>query len=148
MLPNVSNSSPLGKSIGRIDFCIWLATSNSRCSETSLSREESAAFQALMFSSVRSIVTWRSSKSSGLVTKSNAPRFIAVRMFFMSPYAETITARRSGFNSAIWDSSVSPSILGMLMSETTMSMSGSPFSTSSASIPFWAKTNEYRPDRM
>ena len=34
---------------------------------------------------VFSMVSSRSEKSIGLVTKSNAPRFIAVRMFRMSP---------------------------------------------------------------
>ena len=49
---------------------------------------------------VFAIVVSRSTKSIGLVTKSNAPRFIAVRMFAMSPYAETITVDR--FSSPSW----------------------------------------------
>jgi len=36
----------------------------------------------------------KSAKSIGLVKKSKAPRFIAVRMFAMSPYADTITVAR------------------------------------------------------
>jgi hypothetical protein len=35
-------------------------------------------------------VSSKSSKSIGLVTKSNAPRFIAARIFSMSPYADTM----------------------------------------------------------
>ena len=42
------------------------------------------------------MVNRMSSKSMGLVMKSNAPRFMAVRMFFMSPYAETMTERMLG----------------------------------------------------
>ena len=86
------------------------------------------------------MVIWRSLKSTGLVTKSNAPRFMAVRMFFMSPYAEMITERMLGSTLGICSSNVSPSIWGMLMSERTMSMSPSSFSRSSASKPFRAKT--------
>ena len=71
--------------MGRIDCCILLATLNSFCSTTNWSREASASRHSMRCCRVRSIVTRRSLKSMGLVTKSNAPRFIAVRMFSMSP---------------------------------------------------------------
>ncbi len=60
----------------------------------------------------------------GLVIKSKAPRFIAVRMFSMSPYAETITDFISGLDSPSLLSSVKPSISGMLISLKTISISG------------------------
>ena len=87
------------------------------------------------------MVIRKSSKSIGLVTKSKAPLFIAPRMFCMSPYAETITARTLGSTEGICSSKVSPSITGMLMSERTISISLSSLRRSSASAPLWAKTN-------
>ena len=81
------------------------------------------------------MVISRSSKSIGFIRKSIAPRFIAVRMFGMSPYAETTTAFSTPCRSRSLPSSVSPSITGMLMSLSTTSMVGC---TSSACKRFLA----------
>ena len=72
---------------------------------------------------VFSIVSSRSSKFTGLVIKSNAPRFIATRMLSISPYAETITDFINPFCSLSLESKVSPSISGILMSLSTTSTS-------------------------
>ena len=87
-------------------------------------------------------VSSRSAKSIGLVRKSNAPRFIAVRMFSISPYAEMITDLIAGlFRSPTRSSSVRPSISGMLISErmTVMSLCSSSFRR--ACTPFCANSN-------
>jgi hypothetical protein len=70
------------------------------------------------------MVISRSTRSTGLVTKSKAPRFIAVRILAMSPYAETMIARACDCRWRNSASSVSPSITGMLMSSSRSSMSG------------------------
>ena len=147
MWPWIRKSGPSGNRVGRIDCCILLARSSSFCSTTSLSRDASASRHSATRRSVRSMVTRRSAKSSGLVTKSKAPRFMAVRMFSMSPYAETMTQRRLGSTLAICASRVSPSIFGMLMSDSTMSMSSCCSSSSRASTPSLANTNSYLPAR-
>ena len=66
---------------------------------------------------------------------------MAVRMFSMSPYADTMTQRRLGSTFGICASRVRPSIFGMLMSDSTMSMSLCSWSNSRASTPSWANTN-------
>ena len=80
-LVNVADGE-LGRQDGLLD--LW-ATSSSFWRATSLSREARASRHSIIWRRVRSMVTLRSAKSMGFVTKSNAPRFIAVRMFFMSP---------------------------------------------------------------
>ena len=89
------------------------------------------------------MVSSQSWKSIGLIRKSYAPRFIAIRMFRMSPYADTITIFSSRFSSLSRDSSVSPSITGMLISVMTMSICGSRRIASSACRPSQANRKEY-----
>ena len=47
------------------------------------------------------LISIKATKSMGLVRKSNAPRFIAVRMLAMSPYAETMMV--DSFSSFSWN---------------------------------------------
>ena len=56
--------------------------------------------------------------------------------------------RMLGSTLGICSKRVRPSIRGMLMSVTTMSIPESSFNISRASTPFWAKTSSYRPARM
>jgi len=97
---------------------------------------------------VLSIVISRSEKSIGLVRKSNAPRFIAVRILLMSPYAETIMVDILSSASCSFSSSDSPSIRGMLISDTTMSTSACCSIDCSASMPSCANTNATAPSRI
>ena len=77
--------TPAGKDVGRIARCIRLARSSSCWISSSRSRDSVAVLHAMRFSRALSMVIRKSSKSSGLVMKSKAPRFIAFRIFFMSP---------------------------------------------------------------
>ena len=125
-----------------IDCCILLASVSSFCRAASRSLDSLASRHSITCLSVRSMVTCRSLKSTGLVMKSNAPRFIAVRMFAMSPYADMMTDRMSGFTAGMRSSSVRPSITGMLISDNTMSMFLSFIKCLRASAPFEANENE------
>ena len=96
-----------------------------------------------------SMVMLKSSRSIGFVAKSNAPLFMAVRIFPISPYADTMIHFRAGFlNSLILVSNVNPSISGILISLSIMLMSGCSSNTLSASMPLCAKKNSYSPLRI
>ena len=97
---------------------------------------------------VFSMVNDKSSKFIGLVMKSKAPRFMAVRMFSISPYAETITDLINGLDSLNRLNKVKPSISGILISLRTISTSGCKRIFSNASIPFTANTNSYSCSRI
>ncbi len=101
-----------------------VAVLRSLCTATSSSLTFSACLMISSCCMVFCTVSSRSAKSIGFVRKSKAPRFMAVRMFSISPYAEMMTDLMAGlFRSLTFSRSVSPSISGMLISDRMTEMS-------------------------
>jgi len=99
-----------------ISYCISFAALSSRWILVNSWRAISANISiSISFKAFWKVVS-KSLKSIGFVTKTYAPRFITVLMFFISPYAETITVfinKLILFSSEI---NVNPSIFGILIS--------------------------------
>ena len=83
--------------------------------------------------------------SIGLVTKSKAPRFMAVRMLAMSPYADTMIARTGDLTLAQPRQQGQPVHHRHVDVEQHQLDPGSSASTASASSPWRAKRKAYSP---
>ena len=138
-----------GNTRGRMYCWMSLAVVRSLFSVSNWSCSFCVSWTKRIWSMAFSMVRLRSSMSMGFVAKSKAPLFIAWRMFCMSPYALTMITRSAGLRiSFTLVNSVNPSISGMLMSDSMISMSGLLYRMESASKPLRAKKNSYSPLRI